>query len=293
MPTRADSAGPAGASGRPASATARRGGASSPASRSVEAPPDVQHPVVTGTARRWGRATHPPAGTRRRHPSRHRRARTALGRTARRSAVTSPVVPATATDGSSRARRSGVTMSPVGLAPTLEEHDDPSGRASEADVPGGRGAETDARPDDLRAGRLEPLDDRRHLVRRVIGDDRRPSSRRARTIAEPPRTRSRSAARSVASDDDRRRRRSARSSSRDGTLRLDAVADAWPFHDVRRRRGRQGEVGAAIDDLPAGRLDLRRSRSASAQSCAARAANGHGPSRGRRRGCGCGSSERG
>ena len=178
----------------------------------------------------------------------------------RRSDETIPHPPATATVGSSRARTSGVTMSPVGS--TLVSSRMTTGPLARRRpiFEGGRVAESLARPDDLD----------RHVVRRLHGLDRPRARRPARRTGCSRRRRSRSRrvsrsepSRSPARGPPASRWRSGRP-WRDRSPAPRAATARWrsshsgPVRPRRRRADGRGqrEVDAPVGHLPAGRLDL-------------------------------------
>ncbi len=225
------------------------------------------------TARRADRARwHLPGGTPDRHRRWRRHPRRRRPRSVRMSREVRPHAPATATAGSSRATVSGVTMSPIGSTCRVEQQDDGTARTG-----AGRCSSRRHGPAVRRSRRPRWRRQRRIASRAAACSSDGPSATMTIEVPAGAPARSPASARarslgSIRGDEHDRRHSDVRvaGSRRDGGA--GPVANSVAIHLVRRRHRRQREVRAAVDDLPAGGLDLGAQRSASVQSPAARAA---------------------
>ena len=136
----------------------------------------------------------------------------------------------------------------------VEDDHDRGRRPPDPDVPGRAGPEPLARPDDL-----EPVVQSSASAASCSAEG--PSATTTNEVPSgacarrPASARSRSSGQSVATDDHgRQARRRLVEPRRHGSAR--AVPNRLRVLDRRRSSGLEGEVGPAVDDLPAGRLDL-------------------------------------
>ena len=240
-------------------ATARRAGRSPPLVTQDEAPPDVEVAVEREAARRAGRAPRSPRGGRPGSSPRWRRPR----RPARpRSGAGRRHDPPAAGD-ARRSGRRGADERRHDVAGRLdagvEDDDDRPGGATEADVRAprrGRAGGSSRRP--RRGGsssaRCRSALQRHRLLRgRRVGDDH--EGRPGRRMRARPASARATSAGPVRREQHDRRTPVGGSSRRDGTPAR-PILTRPPSSTSGGGGGREGEVGATVDDLPAGGLDL-------------------------------------